>query len=327
MGASVDVAVIAAAASVGGAVVSAMLAASFGERRAEKDARRAYEYEARKRLYETYEPLRVRLLDCADNAIRQLVVLAGPPSDERSTQSSALYRVNATAYFLLAPLVVARMVERRLNLVDLGLDKDIHIEYVIAKAIYSSLAEDAHLAGLPTALSYSPYVDDWLEKRKTCPEQYRRQGMPVGRLDTILDALHVARADGGDTLMSFGEYERSLYDLEPTDVSSGRGAARDLFVDFDPATRPVLWRILVVQAMLYWCLLEAMLGSALPQPSNVEARFVASPIYGQLCEALTRRDETDQTLLMGNIPAAASYFAERVSPALKRVQLLARTSR
>jgi hypothetical protein len=326
MGASVDVAVIAAAASVGGAIVSAALAASFGERRAEKDARRSYEYEARKRLYETYEPLRVRLLDCKDSAMRQLVALTGPLSDERATQSSALYRVNATAYFLLAPLVVARMVERRLNLVDLGLDKEIHIEYVLAKAIYCSLAEDAYLAGLPPALSYSPYVDDWLAKRETCPEQYRRQGMPVGRLDTILDTLHVAQSDDGDTLMSFGEYERSLYDLDPTDVSSGCGAARDLFIDFDPATRPVLWRILVVQAMLYWCLLEAMLGNSLPQPSNVEARFVASRICGQLREALTRRDETYASLLAGNIPVAASYFAERVSPALKRVQLLARTS-
>jgi hypothetical protein len=324
MGASVDIAIIAATASVGGAVVSAVLAASFGERRAEKDARRTYEYEARKRLYETYEPLRVRSLDCTDSSIRQLVVLAGPPSEERSTQSSPLYRVNATAYFLLAPLVVARMVERRLNFVDLGLDKDIHIEYVLAKAIYCSLAEDAYLANLPPCLIYEPYVDDWREKRKTCPERYRRQGIPVGRLDTVLDALHVSRPDG-DTLMSFGEYERSLYDLDQSDVSSGRGAARDLFMDFDPVTRPVLWRILVVQAMLYWCLQEAMLGNSLPLASTVQSRFVASRPYGQLCDALTRRQE-GQPLLSESAIVAAAYFAERLSPALKRAQLLARPS-
>lgn len=307
--------------------MSAGLAASFGERRAEKDARRAYEYEARKRLYETYEPLRVRLLDSTDSAIRQLVALAAPSSEERATQSSSLYRVNATAYFLLSPLVVARMVERRLNLVDLGLDEGIHIEYVLAKAIYGSLAEDAYVAGLPPTLTYSPYVEDWLEKRKLHPEEYRRQGMPQGRCDTILDALHVVRPDGGDTLMSFGEYERSLHDLDPADVSSARGAARDLFLGFDPATRPVLWRILVVQAMLYWCLQEAMLGYNLPQPSTVQARFVASHIYRQLHEALARRDESHAALLSGSTSVAAAYFAECVSPVLARVRLLARTSR
>ena len=31
------------------------------------------------RLYNVYEPLRVRLLDCTDNAVRQIVDLVGRP--------------------------------------------------------------------------------------------------------------------------------------------------------------------------------------------------------------------------------------------------------
>ncbi len=69
------------------------LTASLGEQRAESDARRSYEYEARKRLYNVYEPLRVRLLDCTDNAVRQIVDLVGRPGPGRPGYSSAEYRL------------------------------------------------------------------------------------------------------------------------------------------------------------------------------------------------------------------------------------------
>jgi hypothetical protein len=82
------VALLGAASSIAAAVVAlpaqqrvARLTAALGEQRAESDARRSYEYEARKRLYAVYEPLRLRMLDCTDNAVRQIVDIvesAGP---------------------------------------------------------------------------------------------------------------------------------------------------------------------------------------------------------------------------------------------------------
>jgi hypothetical protein len=115
------VALIAGASSVVAAVIAfraqqrvARLTASLDEQRAESDARRSYEYEARKRLYSVYEPLRLRMLDCTDNAVRQIVDIVGWPGPGRAGYSSSEYRLNATIYYLLAPLVVARMIERRL---------------------------------------------------------------------------------------------------------------------------------------------------------------------------------------------------------------------
>jgi hypothetical protein len=67
----------------------ARLSASLREKGAEADARRSYEYEARKRLYHVYEPLRVRLLDCTDNAVRQIVDLVGRAGPGRPGYSSA----------------------------------------------------------------------------------------------------------------------------------------------------------------------------------------------------------------------------------------------
>lgn len=61
------------------------LAASVGEQCAESDARRSYEYESRKRPYSEHEPPRVRLLDCTDNAVRQIVDLVGRGLAARDT--------------------------------------------------------------------------------------------------------------------------------------------------------------------------------------------------------------------------------------------------
>jgi hypothetical protein len=97
------VALIGGASSIVAAVIAfraqqrvARLTASLDERRAESDARRSYEYEARKRLYSVYEPLRSRMLDCTDNAVRQIVEIVGWPGPGRAGYSSSEYRLNAT---------------------------------------------------------------------------------------------------------------------------------------------------------------------------------------------------------------------------------------
>jgi hypothetical protein len=153
------VALIGAASGISGAAIAfraqlrvARLTASLGEQRAESDGRRSYEYEARKRLYSAYEPLRVRMLDCTDNAVRQIVEIVYAPGPGRPGYSSAEYRLNATVYYLLAPLVIARMIERRLTLVDLGLDEGIHTEFVLAQAICRSLADEFLAAELDPLL-------------------------------------------------------------------------------------------------------------------------------------------------------------------------------
>src|SRR5258708_2930869 len=134
------------------------------------------------------------MLHCTDNAVRQIVDVIGWAGAGRAGYSSAEYRLNATVYYLLAPLVVARMIERRLTLVDLSLDARIYTEFVLAQAICRSLADEFQAAHLEPSLPYTPYVQGWREKRRECPQRFRRQGLPLGRLNTALDMLHVIRS-------------------------------------------------------------------------------------------------------------------------------------
>jgi hypothetical protein len=327
---AVVVALIGAVASVLAAVISVRaqqrvlrLKASLDQQGAELGARRAYEYEALKRLYNVYEPLRMRMLDCTDNAVRQVMDMVGRPGRGQTTDSSPGYRIKTSVYYLLAPLVVARMIERQLTLVDLGLNERIHTEFVLAQAVCRSLADEARAAQLDPELPYSPYVDGWQEKRLACPQRFRRQGLPLGRLNTALDVMHVTRSEGVETLTSFGEFEPILNGLDVDDVRSAMGAARDLFLEFDPATRPVLWRVLVIQVLLYWCYHQTVFGEDLPDLTGLEQAFTASEMYATLLTELQSRPDV-QTFesLATSTKVATAYFRDRVAPALQRVQRL-----
>jgi hypothetical protein len=303
------------------------LKAELGEQKAEADARRAYEYEARKRTYEIYEPLRIQLLDAIGSALRQMTDILIPPPHRQTSASSDGYVVKATTYYLLSPIVLCRMVERRLTLVDLALDRQVHVEYALAQAVYHTLADDAFIARLAPELPYTPYVQGWRERRAICPQQFRRQGLPPGRCDTALDSLHITRAEGVDTLMSFGEFERVFDGVISTDVKSGPGAARDLFDDFAPATRPVLWRIMVIQSLLYWCIQQAVWDGQLPAPDHVAGTFAQSSVFRDLSARVESyghgapAESFDTTARV-----AADYFASRVAPSLERVDRLGRAS-
>ena len=332
--AAVAVAVIGAVASVLAAAVAfwaqlraTKLSAALNEQTAESAARREYEYEARKRLYVAYEPLRVRLLAATDSALRQILEMIRRPEVGATTESSPEYRLTATIYFLLAPLVVARMVERRLTLVDLALDEHIHTEFVLAQAICRSLADDAPIAQFEPALPYTPYVPGWREKREQCPQRFRRQGLTLGRLNTVLDVLHITRAEGEETLMTFGEFEPLLPKPDEIDVRTGPGAARDLFLEFDPTTRPVLWRVMVTQALLYWCFQETVFGQHLPPHGELKRCFTGSEMCAALRAALDARQDAARVEAFDiTVAVACAYFGDRVVPALRRVRLLAQSS-
>jgi hypothetical protein len=140
--------------------------------------------------------------------------------------------------------------------------------------------------------------------------------------------LHVIRPGEEETLTTFGEFEPLLRDLDPADLRSGPGAARDLFADFDPATRPVLWRVLVVQVFLYWCFQNVVFGEGLPGLDQMEKAFAASSMHARLLAALASRpDVAAAENLTTTIKVAMSYFDDRLTPGLRRVQALSAANR
>ena len=232
------------------------LKSELAERQAEQDARRDYEYEARKRLYHECEPLLFQLIEASEAALSHIRGIAARVKATDGRLYSEQYYLKTTIYRLLLPCAVFKLITTRLTLVDLQVDRVMYTQYVLAKTVYLSYTDDFRLARLIKRLEYNPYVEGWSEKRKQNPQVYRRQGFPLGRLDNALDALIIGEEETKRRFVSFGQFEEKFETLQEEDVKSSLGTARDLFFEFHPSTRPVLWRILIAQALLYRGILE-----------------------------------------------------------------------
>jgi hypothetical protein len=87
----------------------------------ERDARRDYEYEAKKRLYAECDPVLFQTIELVENARRRIAGLAGAArsNDLQSDGSGWLaepgYYFMTTAFYLLAPMTSFEILERRLT--------------------------------------------------------------------------------------------------------------------------------------------------------------------------------------------------------------------
>lgn len=227
----------------------------------EQDARRDYEYEARKRLYEECEPLLFQLVELSGNAMRRIRSLArsarkGALEPGSGWLSSDGYYMSSTIYRLFAPLVAYRLIQRRLTLIDLTLDPYIAEQYRLAKCLYLSVTDDFSLAAENPAFAYAPDDEPPPNAPANETSRYRRQGLFEGVLDNVVEQLIVDERERPVRCKTFGEFSAEYADP----ASSLRRAfepVHHLLNDFHPRTRPVTWRVLCAQALLYKVLLRA----------------------------------------------------------------------
>jgi hypothetical protein len=131
----------------------------------ENQARKDYEYEARKRLYQQCEPLLFQLVELSENALHRIYSLArtsrrGELGGNRGWLSDThAYYLASTIYNLLAPLVIYRLIQRRLTLVDLTVDPHINSQYLLAKRLYISFTDDFEFARIEPSIDYDPNTD------------------------------------------------------------------------------------------------------------------------------------------------------------------------
>jgi hypothetical protein len=217
--------------------------------KSEKDARRDYEYEARKRLYQEIEPLLFQLLELSDSAFRRIIRLAnitkeGLIEDWLSYEYS--YFTKTTIYRLIAPIASFRIIQEKLTLIDLEVDPSINFQYSVSKTVYDVISDDidiSKLAKLPQ--EYEPNDPNPSKRSK-------REGIFVGTIEKLTSDL-IYNDTNKLRVKSYGEFESFCLSKdkkwkEPWNVVA------ELFTNFNPKKNYVLWRILITQSMLYYCL-------------------------------------------------------------------------
>ncbi len=307
---SILVAVIGGVSGVIGAIISAFYArrltsiqSSLQEQHDVNKARRDYEYEARKRLYTVYEPTRFQLVDLIGQALRRISMLSlAPPEPGSLDEVACLYEI-------IAPAALVRMLDRNLTLADMSLEPQISVEYGFMKCAYRVLADSASISSI-----YSRKVHEG--PINSC------EGLSPHQLDSAADALLGITADDGPgtlvdkpvRLMTFSQFSSLL---------SGEGDMRDqcgltpvtkLLDGFTPSSRPVFWRCLVAQVLLYGCYLDLVLCN--PDIRGDRLRDLAPAMVRQIDNALKAGMRLDKPWNSKEQPAKAEVDANAVRDAL-----------
>ncbi len=243
----------------------------LGDVSAERNARRDYEYEARKKLYSEYEPLLFQLIEQSENAYYRVLSLARTAREGDLTVVGGGwldhpgYYMRSTIYKLLAPIALFKIIQRNLTFVDLSVDPGIAANYMLAKALYLTFTCDFELAEENPAIKYEPHANTAEKLRAKNPQQFWRQGIPLGCLDNVIHDCLISE-DQPARLRTFGDFERIVKKLTEGEEWHDIKLFYNVFENFHPLTRPVLWRVLVAQAHINQLLIGRIgAGSMSPQ--------------------------------------------------------------
>lgn len=263
------------------------------ERQAETNAQISYRYEAQKRLYSVCEPLLFQSMEQAIEASARIRGLAKAAQGGQLCadgsgwlDASEKYFFMSTVYNLLAPLTSFSILQRRLTTIDLSLDTAVRAKYETLKLIFFSFKNDWTLAGWggdSTALEYDRNRIDVGEPERArllrdSPQRYAPQGLYRAMLYVVAEAFTTSGDNpapgAAERCITFDEFQHAWQGVESKRAQLahpfGRfrrlGAAMpmepvfdplvELFAGFHPQRKPVLWRVLVSQYLLYQVLLR-----------------------------------------------------------------------
>jgi hypothetical protein len=273
----IDSSQVAAAAAIAGAIITGLFTlinqrkiASLDLRKIKEDARTSYEYAAKKRLYEEFEPILFQLVEMSNYAYYRIIGLAQEASEGRlkpnlgNMSSLNSYYLKSTIYRLIAPMAAFRLIQCQLTMVDLSLDPFISIQYEIAKAIYHTFSADYNILDLVKKdypkFEYEPQLGKgYTEVEKTRlrqinPAKYKRQAIFVGILEKLVDGLivydeHLKK----NRILRYGEFEEKYFSEEKPAWKNKTELLKiiRLLLDFHPKSHSIFWRILMTQALLY----------------------------------------------------------------------------
>jgi hypothetical protein len=171
---------------------------------------------------------------------------------------------------LFLPLANYRLIQRSMTLFDLTLDPSIRLRYALLKESYLIWTDDFGLAHLAPPLPYDPNVNDWKQARAGNSAKFWRQGLVIGNLDRLLDAMIID--DGGSRRpMNFGEWEAAINNKP--EVRQVYEIVEDIFLEFEFESRPVLSRLLIGYACMMHTLMTVYNSAAENQDMNLEKFF------------------------------------------------------
>src|SRR5690242_7082734 len=123
-------------------------------------------------------------MELSESGLRRVAGLArtagqgnlGPDNSSWLAEPLSYYHLS-TAYWLLAPLAVVKLLQRQLTLIDFSLDRRIFTQYTLAKELYDSFTAYFRLARRDPVLKYDPEAPGVEARRESDPAACWKQGI------------------------------------------------------------------------------------------------------------------------------------------------------
>ncbi|WP_431968776.1 hypothetical protein [Nocardia sp. bgisy134] len=237
-----------------------VLKAKLVQEAAAAEARRNLEYQARAKIYAESEPLVLKLAESADYAASRIIGLSEPrrwPALQATVDSSTSWMLSrsseviSTVHALLEPLALLTLLREKTNFVDLAYERRLFEIYALARGAYNAHLDDYAIAEIPPAHTYDPVVPGWREKRVENPATYWWQGITRGRLDPAIEVCINREADRAATVDEFETRYIDLFNRPDDSRHKSLGLFCNPIYNFRPEDRPVFWRILLCQLLIY----------------------------------------------------------------------------
>jgi hypothetical protein len=231
--------------------------------KADRDALRDYAYEARRRLYKDCEPAIFRLIEEGEAAYYRVSTLAQLSRESRLLSNNNSWMAEngnalSTIYRLLAPMAAFASLRDKLTLFDLSIEPRIYAQYVIGKLLYSSFSDDIAIAASRSSrIRYDPGGKPLPHETGADLAVFGHQGISGELLDEAVNALLGDDNAQVRQLLSYPAFTRAYRD-EQSALRAVMIKLDYLTRNLDPGRSPVLWRVLIVQVLLYWYLRQTV---------------------------------------------------------------------
>lgn len=297
------------------------------------DARRDYEYEALRRLYKDCSPILFQLSELAASAFDRIKGLAKTAAEGKLddaneswlTGSKYRYYLSSTEYRILAPLACFRLLKDKLTHSDMSLEPEIQIFYVVARQATRVLSEDFSLAkDFSSKLPYEPNLSENNPYSIKNPEIERQQGVPRGIVDSAIEAMLERNVDGSYQVISFYQYEKIRENPE-SDQSKSFNRLRYFLANFHPKQRPITWRILLTEALIF----RALTQLSTPRSGNQEFP-TTEELFAYTADDIVTFDWRDKNMLNldgraeESLKVAHEYIKTNLFPHVERALRMAK---
>ena len=179
-----------------------------------------------------------------------------------------------TLYYIFIPTVIFKLYSKLIYRNFVFLDWKTRFQFLTLEAVADSFLSDDIIADIEPGIEYTPRVPGWRQKRQQTPHAFWWQGLSEDRLENAI-AEFLKDNEGYVSIFSRIDFQakyRRIYNGNKSQSQQNIGLAANALYGFCPRDRPVFWRLLIIQALLYKAIIRSQ-DNSIGQPRDEEELF------------------------------------------------------